>query len=490
MSHPIAGTPLAAGVSDVDRSVEVVCAGCGRRLGSELAFPTRCPGRVAGDDIDHVLRREFDPAGLAFPLDGEPEPFVRYRELFRAYHLARRAGWTDERYVALVRGLDDAVVGVDGRGFRETPFEPAPELGERLGLVDGGTVWVKDETGNVSGSHKARHLMGIILELLVAEQTGGLPAGAGRLAIASCGNAALAAAVVARAAGRPLDVFVPTWADPAVVARLEALGAEVVACPRRPGVAGDPTYHALQSALDRGAVPFTCQGSENGLAIEGGQTLGWEMASRLGREAEAGEPGTPGGGRPARLDAVVVQVGGGALASAVAAGLAEARALGALAAEPRLYAVQAEGCAPLARAWDRLRERSVVGAPGPSDLQGAARRRSEYMWPWESEPRSAAHGILDDETYDWLAVVEAMARTGGRPVVVDEATIEEANALGRSTTGIDADHTGTAGLAGLLALRRSGDVRPDETAAVLFTGVRRGDEPSGATSRPMERSTR
>lgn len=499
MRRPVTATPPAGAAAEPveARSIDLVCAGCGRRIGADPPFATACPGRVPGDDVDHVLRRVLDPTGLSLPLDGEPEPFARYRGLFRAYRVARAAGWSDERYVALVRRLDAAIVAVDGRGFRETPFEPSRALSGRLAFADGGGVWVKDETGSPSGSHKARHLMGIMLELLVAEETGGLPEGVGRLAIASCGNAALAAAVVARAAGRPLDVFVPTWADEAVVGRLVALGAAVVACPREPGVAGDPTYRALRAALDGGSVPFTCQGNESGLAIEGGETLGWEMASRLGRQAtRVGPDGRRSGREAPRLDAVVVQVGGGALASAVAAGLAEAHALGALAAEPRLYAVQAEGCAPLARAWARLqdgRARDDSASPSavtPADVRAAARRRSDFMWPWETEPRSVAHGILDDETYDWLAVVEAMARTGGRAVVVDEGTIDEANALGRSTTGIDADHTGTAGLAGLMALRRSGDVRPDETAAVLFTGVRRGDEPPGTPSRPMERSTR
>jgi threonine synthase len=44
-------------------------------------------------------------------------------------------------------------------------------------------------------------------------------------------------------------------------------------------------------------------------------------------------------------------------------------------------------------------------------------------------PTSAAHGILDDETYDWLALVKAMARSGGRPLVIPEETILAGNAL-------------------------------------------------------------
>ena len=130
-------------------------------------------------------------------------------------------------------------------------------------------------------------------------------------------------------------------------------------------------------------------------------------------------------------------------------------------------------------------------------LEHARRHRSEYMLPWEAEPVSAAHGILDDETYDWLAIVEAMARTGGGVAVVDEATILAANDLGCASTGIDVDHTGTAGLAGLIALLRNGEVRPDETVAVLFTGVRRHEDRHGAAvegtaapMRPKESSTR
>ena len=93
------------------------------------------------------------------------------------------------------------------------------------------------------------------------------------------------------------------------------------------------------------------------------------------------------------------------------------------------------------------------------------------MWPWENVGESAADGILDDETYDWLPVVEAMASTGGAPVVVTEAHVLETNELGCRTTGIDASHTGTAGLAGLLAIR--GQVDPDERVVVIFSGIRR-----------------
>jgi threonine synthase len=417
-----------------------------------------------------MVRRLRGP-GLRFPEREDPNPFLRYRELFRAYHLARAAGWPDERYVALVERFDAAVAAVDGHGFAITPFGRSAALSDRLGFGPVGGVWVKDETGNVSGSHKARHLAGVMIELLVEEELGRVDRASRRLVIASCGNAALAAAVVARAAGRGLEVFVPMSADAVVVERLASLGAEVTVCERTPGVAGDPTYRRLLDAIEAGAIPFTCQGNQNGLAIEGGETLGFEMVSELRRTGRT-------------LDRIVVQVGGGALASACGGAFAEARTLGAIERLPRFDTVQTRGGWPLRRAHDLAVERF---GPGRVDTRYLATHRSEFMWPWESEPRSVAHGILDDETYDWLAVVETMLETGGQPVVVDEETLAEANEVAGATTGIEADHTGTAGLAGLIDLIRRSEVRMDESVAVIFTGIRRRLEARPAQP-AMERS--
>ena len=95
------------------------------------------------------------------------------------------------------------------------------------------------------------------------------------------------------------------------------------------------------------------------------------------------------------------------------------------------------------------------------------------MWPWETTPHSIAHGILDDETYDWLAVTEGMLATGGLALVVSEAILAEAHRLSREHTGIRAEPTGTAGLAGLIQMQRAGLIGPGESSAVLFTGVER-----------------
>jgi threonine synthase len=455
----------ASGASTLPTALQ--CAGCGATPEFDEPFPFSCPNAGHGD-VDHVLRRVIDTVTLRFPdgRDGrvEREPFVRYRTLLHSYHRALAGGMADDDFVALARRLDDAVAAVDGHGFVTTPFTRSDSLSSALGFAAGSGVWVKDETDNVSGSHKGRHLMGVMLHLAVSEALGLFDAAdRPRLAIASCGNAALAAAVVAAAAKWQLRVFVPVDADGTIVARLRSLAAEVVICPREQGVAGDPTYLRLMEELAAGAIPFTCQGNLNGLAIEGGETLGYEIVSDL--VATSGP--VP--------DHLVVQVGGGALASACAQAFGEAAAFGVIDTPPKLQTVQTASAHPLERAYHGVVEK-LPSEPTRENLAAgiadAVHHRSRFMWPWEHEPKSVATGILDDETYDWAAVVEAMLSTGGRPVVVSEERLLEANEAGKAA-GFNADPTGTASLAGLLELRDEGVVTRDERVVVLFTGKER-----------------
>jgi threonine synthase len=442
------------------------CAGCGASPDLSAPFPFRCPNTGQGD-IDHVLRRILDLSVRPFPVPsaaGEREPFVNYRHFLHSYWRARAGGISDEDFVALARRLDDAIASVDGRGFQATPFSRSAELSDTLGFADDAGVFVKDETGNVSGSHKGRHLAGVMLHLFVSEALGLFdPARPPPLAIASCGNAALAAAVVAAAGRWQLRVFVPVDADPIVLERLGSLGAEIVVCRREEGAVGDPTYSKLQADLAMGSLPFTCQGNMNGLSIEGGETLAYEIAA-ASMEGSAPAP-----------DHLVVQVGGGALASSCAQAFDEMVTLGAMTKPPRLHTVQTTGAHPLERAYRRLRAQlppAFTNEEVTTAMRDARRARSRFMWPWESEPKSVATGILDDETYDWAAVVSAMLTTGGQPVVASEERLLQAHALA-TRAGYHADPTGTASLAGLLELLERGVVTTASRVVVLLTGTER-----------------
>jgi threonine dehydratase len=198
----------------------------------------------------------------------------------------------------------------------------------------------------------------------------------------------------------------------------------------------------FREAVNNGSIPFSVQGPENALCLDGGRTIGWEMAQQFIREGVSG------------LDAVVVQVGGGAFAASLSRGLGE----GGITAP--LVAVQTEGCAPLARAW----------ASAQSDSTAAA-HWTQHMWPWEKEPVSLADGILDDETYDWVADIAQIQCTGGKVVVASELQVVEASSVAPQTTMIDASPTGTAGVAGLLSIRA--ELSNTARVAVVLSGVRR-----------------
>ena len=94
----------------------------------------------------------------------------------------------------------------------------------------------------------------------------------------------------------------------------------------------------------------------------------------------------------------------------------------------------------------------------------------EVMRPWSGDPYSIAHGILDDEVYDWRAILDAIERRGGGVIVVSEDKLKEANDVGRRWNRFSASHTGTAGLAGLLAAREEGLFDKRQFAVTLFTG--------------------
>lgn len=433
----------------------VDCAGCGAVVDPSKALPFRCPKAEALPQVDHVLTPR--PDAEDFPGGSGQQPFMRYRDWTLPGRLALWAGLSDHAYEELVGSFDTRLARVDGKGLHRTPFQARADLAKATG-VPGLELWVKDETAQVGGSHKARHLVGVMLYLLVLEAAG-LPAGEGLrarpLAIASCGNAALAAAIVARAADWPLDVYVPTDAEKAVVKRLQELGARAHVCPRDANFAGDPCFHAFRAAVAGGALPFGVQGPENGLAVEGSRTLAYEMAEDLARAGAA-------------LDAIFVQVGGGALGSGLAHGLAEMEAMGVIDRCPAFHAVETQGCRPLAVAFERLETwRAANGGEAAVALAHAAQHRADFMVPWPEPPRSIAHGILDDEAYDWLGLAEAMLDTGGRVVIASEAQLVEAHRIARKS-GFRASHTGAAGLAGVLAAEPK-----NARVGVILSGVER-----------------
>jgi len=223
----------------------------------------------------------------------------------------------------------------------------------------------------------------------------------------------------------------------------------------------DPTVSVFMNLVEKfGSIPFSVQGSECGLAIEGVQTLAYEiieqaenlMNKRKDLSCEEFE------GKKCQeiiFSSLFIQVGGGALGSGLVQGFQRAttfndchnisplNVLNQLQKVPSVVTVQSKGNAPLYRAYQKMKESG-------KSIKEASMNRGEYMYPW-SNPASIAHGLLDDETYDWVELVKGMESTDGDSILVDEDTIIKAYFHAKNKYKINACHTGSVGLAGLLS---------------------------------------
>lgn len=423
------------------RITGLICAVCATRVPLSIPCIWVCPNKSASDPHHVLLFEETDEKSIESSDSDSMNPFVRYREQLAVDAFGDSIGLDAATRIAIIEELDEAVRRIDGTGFHMTPARRADELSDVLDFSSRGGVWIKDETNNVAGSHKARHLFTELVYLVMAERAGVAPwtdsASRPPLAIASCGNAAIAASTLARAVDWPIAVHVPVAAQKSVVSTLASLQADVRICPRQKNdPAGDPCVLRFRELVHNGAIPFGVQGTENPWCLDGGRTLGWEMLEQLND-----------------IDRVFIQVGGGAFAATVTDSYVRPSLT-------QLHVVQTEGCAPLVRAWEKWKSHGY-----PNNV---AQLWPQYMWPWEHTPTSFADGILDDETYDWIPVLRGVHESGGSGVTATEDNVVRAHQLAHRHTDVDVSPTGSAGLAGLLQIRD--EISPDDNVLVIFSG--------------------
>lgn len=479
------------------------CTGCESVYSIDLKCAVHgCVNRKK-DSANHILEK-FLPDNFSFGIANlldttqSTDPYLLFKKFFYSYYLAEKL---NVNFDSIVDSINEELRKFGEPGFIMTPFIVKDNIKE----IPGKTL-IKNETVNVSGSHKARHLMGNIIYLEVLRKANIIQEKP-KLAIYSCGNAALGAAAVAKAAAYALSVFVPPNLNPNVIKKLNSYGANIVECPRIQGESGDPCYNRFQEALTSGAVPFSCSGPDNWSNIEGGQTLCLELFAQASLIKQ-------------KINAIIIQVGGGALASSAVKSVEELYSSNAINYLPSIFTVQTEGGFPLFRAYLLIiKEIAKLNAlncslsvPKTADInvkavsfveyfnkcldeiraisnfakqnyatekiqqvlsEGAHKNMSKYMWAWEGEPHSIAHGILDDVTYDWYKIIQGMLKTGGIPVTVTEKELINANKLAKKSTDINVDPTGSSGFTGYLKLKKLGIIPKDAASAVIFTGIER-----------------
>ena len=314
--------------------------------------------------------------------------------------------------------LDDAERPVT-LGEGGTPLLELPRLAAHLGI---GELWAKDEGQNPTGSFKARGL-GMAI-------TRARTLGARGFVIPSAGNAGGAAAVYAARCGLPCVVIVPRGTPSAAVAEAQIAGAHVFTIEGSIATAGKV---AAKVAPQLGW--FDLSTLREPYRLEGKKTIGLELAEQLGWRMP---------------DVLLYPTGGGTGLIGIPKGYEELGAMGWLSgALPRFFAVQAEGCAPVVKAF----------------ADGA-----ETTTAWEN-PTTHAAGLRVPSPFAGRQMLRLLRDTRGGAVAIGEAAIQEAQRLVARTEGIWTAPESAALVAALAELKNRGEASRDAEILLIFTGA-------------------
>ena len=310
----------------------------------------------------------------------------------------------------------------------DTPLHAPQRLREHLELPH---LLLKDDTGLPSASLKDRATAMAMADCARL--------GVEHVAAASTGNAAASLAVLAARAGVRTTIYVPASTPKAKLAQLELHGAEVV---RVDGTYDEAFDLSVRETVAHGWYSRNC--AYNPLLVEGKKTVALEIAHALEYRAP---------------DAVFVPTGDGCIVSSVAKGFEELVAVGLADSVPAVFGVQAEGAAPLARAWAAAGERAAEMSP--AEVLAAVA---------PVVPHTLADSICVGVPRNRLKAWSRVATTGGGFLSVTDEEIVAAIGLMCRLAGVWAEPSGAAGMAGLVKARGAGLIGPHDRVVVLVTG--------------------
>ena len=304
-------------------------------------------------------------------------------------------------------------------GEGDAPLLPLPRLGAQLGLQH---LYCKEEGRNPTGSFKARGLAAAVSK---AKELG-----LRRLIIPTAGNAGGALAAYAARGGLQACVIMPEDTPLANIAETRIAGAEVILVP---GLISDAARLSAEKARDEGW--FDVSTFKEPYRTEGKKVMGYELAESFGWQLP---------------EVILYPTGGGTGLVGMWKAFAELEALGWLenTRRPRMVAVQAEGCAPVIRAFHA----------------GAA--RCEF---WQGAQTIAA-GLRVPKSFADRQILRDLHQSQGSAVAVSDAELTQAQVRLAETEGIFAAPEGAATLAALEKLLGQGWVAADERIVLFNTG--------------------
>jgi threonine synthase len=298
-----------------------------------------------------------------------------------------------------------------------TPLVRADRLAERLGL---GEVWVKNDAANPTHSFKDR----VVTVALAKAQELGYQV----VACASTGNLANAVAAHAAAAGLDSYVFVPSDLEEQKILATGVYGTKLVAVN---GNYDDVNRLCTELAGERDWAfvnvnfrPYYSEGSKT-VAFEIAEQLGWELPDR-----------------------VVAPIASGSLITKIARGFEEWLEVGLVEGElPKFNGAQAEGCSPVAQAYEAGRD---------------------FCAP--VKPQTIAKSLAIGNPADGPYALDLARRTGGGIDAVTDDEIRAGIKLLAETTGIFTETAGGVTTATLAKLAERGEIGRDERVVLVITG--------------------
>ncbi|NOT08621.1 MAG: threonine synthase [Gemmatimonadales bacterium] len=370
--------------------------------------------------------RRVDPAGLPTVCECGQPLLVRYERerpslAIRSSLLAPRSSlfairgmWRWRPFLPIANSEQPIALG-EG----DTPLLEVPRLAARIGLP---RALVKDEGVNPTGSFKARGLSAAVTRAVFG--------GAKAFTLPTAGNAGVAASAYGARAGVPVRVYAPKTTPAPILAQIVAYGGDLVLLD---GHIGDCGKASRAYAAESGA--FDLSTLREPYRIEGKKTLGLEIAEQLGWSLP---------------DAIIYPTGGGTGLIGMWKAFHELRDAGWVSGNlPRMYTVQAAGCAPVVKSFE-----------------SGADRCEAWAEPWTIASGLRVPGPLGDRL-----MLRALRESGGGAVAVTDAALAlEAREASR-LEGIDFSPEGGAAVAAAKTLQQQGVLTAKERVVLFNTGA-------------------
>jgi threonine synthase len=300
-----------------------------------------------------------------------------------------------------------------------TPLVHAKRLGAGMGLE---RLYVKDEGLNPTGSFKARGM--------TAAVTRAKRLGAKALAAPTAGNAGGALAAYAAAAGIPAVIVMPADTPSANVMECQAFGAQVV---KLNGLISDCGKYVAEHKDREGWYDVSTL--KEPYRVEGKKTMGYELWEQFGGKLP---------------DVIFYPTGGGVGLIGMCKAFDEMQEMGWIGGKrPRMVAVQAEGCAPIVRAWE-------------------AHQNTAQFFP---NAATIASGLRVPGPLGDLLILSMLRQTKGTAITVTDDEMLEAGRELASKEGILAAPEGAATVSAARKLAASGWIKPQETVVLFNTGT-------------------